>query len=348
MSLGGRNIKIGEMGEDDVRLWSKLQRDASLTRTPFLSYGFAQAVQDTRGGVFAACLEDQGETIGYFPFQYMQYRAPLGVAEKVGGHMSDFFDVVGSAHRAFAGPELLRAAGLAAFRVDHLPAEFSRFCTGETVASHGMRVTLEDFASYATKLAKTQSKFSSAIHRGERQMNADIGDVIFSWQTENRSAELERLIGIKREQYVRTGVKDALAPSWTRALFHRLLEGDTPDLQAVLSTLYAGSTWISTCFCLGYGDTLHIWFPVYNAEFRRYSPGNVLFLKLFEHGAKAGYRKFDFGEGVAEYKRRFLSDEYEVLQGANRSASVLGFLDRVSQSAEWRWNALMRAAPETD
>lgn len=348
MSLRGRKVRIGELGEDDIQLWSKLQRDASLTHSPFLSYGFAKSVQDTRDGVFAVSLEDQGKKVGYFPFQYMKHRALLGVAEKVGGHMSDFFDVVGSAANAFAGSDLLRAAGLAAFRFDHLPAEFSRFSTGETVSSRGMRVTLQDFATYAATLAKTQAKFLSAIHRGERQMTADIGDVNFSWQAENKPAELERLINIKREQYARTGVKDALAPPWTRALFHRLLEGETRDVRAVLSTLYAGSTWISTCFCIGYDETLHIWFPVYNAEFKRYSPGNVLFLKLFEHGAKAGYRKFDFGEGIAEYKRRFLSDEYEVLQGANRSPSLLGIIDRVAQSAEWRLNTLRRSGSQAD
>ncbi|HVT23746.1 MAG TPA: GNAT family N-acetyltransferase [Rhizomicrobium sp.] len=346
MSLRGRKAKISELVEDDIRLWSALQRDASLTRTPFLSYGFAQAVQDTRGDTFAVALEDRGKIVGYFPFQYMKHRSLLRVAEKIGGHMSDFFDIVGSANHAFTGAELLRAADLAAFRFDHLPAEFSHFSTGETVSSHGMRVTLQDFSAYAATLAKAQSKFSNAIHRGERQMNADIGDVIFSWQCENRQAELERLINVKREQYARTGVKDALAPPWTRALFHRLLEGETRDVQVVLSTLYAGSTWISTCLCLGYAETLHIWFPVYNADFRRYSPGNVLFLKLFEHGAAAGYRQFDFGEGVAEYKRRFLSDEYKVLQGANRSPSLLGFLDRIAQSAEWRWGSFRRSSSQ--
>jgi CelD/BcsL family acetyltransferase involved in cellulose biosynthesis len=70
----------------------------------------------------------------------------------------------------------------------------------------------------------------------------------------------------------------------------------------------------------------------------------VLFLKLFEHGAAAGYRQFDFGEGVAEYKRRFLSDEYEVLQGASRSSSLLGFLDRICQSAEWRLGSFRRSS----
>jgi CelD/BcsL family acetyltransferase involved in cellulose biosynthesis len=340
MSLSGRKIKVGELGDDDIRLWSKLQRETSLTRSPFLSYGFAQSVQDSRGDVFAVVLEDGGKTLGYFPFQYIRHRHLLAAGEKVGGHMSDFFDVVGSAGHAFSGPELLRAAGLAAFRFDHLPAEFSRFGTGKTASGHGMRVTLQDFSSYAAELARTQGKFSNAIHRGERQMNADIGDVTFSWQSEKRSAEIERLIHIKREQYARTGVTDALAPHWARTLFHRLFDGETRDVQPVLSTLYAGSTWISTCLCLGYDDTLHIWFPVYNSDFKRYSPGNVLFLKLFEHGAAAGYRKFDFGEGIAEYKRRFLSDEYEVLRGAVRRRSLFGFLDRISQSAEWRWNAL--------
>lgn len=334
MTLQGRRARIDELSSGDIDTWSLLQSKASLTSSPFLTYGFCRAVQEVRGGVFAVALEEGGKTVGYFPFQRLN--GAVGAGEKVGGYMSDMFDIIGSRNRRFTSDEILRASGLHAFRYDHVPSELAPFHSGETVSSAGMRVTLDDFASYAADLAKKQSKFSASIHRGERQMNADIGDIDFTFQTSNVTAELERLIAEKRTQYARTGTGDALQPDWTRALLFRFFEAELQGLKPVLSTLYAGSTWLSTCLCLGYADTLHIWFPAYNTEFRRYSPGNVLFFKMFEYGAAAGYRIFDFGEGVSDYKRRFLSSEYELLQGANRRRSALGFLDRVSQSIEWR------------
>jgi len=343
MMLQGRRTRIDELSAGDIGSWRLLQSEGSLTRSPFLTYGFCRAVQDVRGEVFAVALEEGGKTVGYFPFQRLE-RA-IGAGEKVGGYMSDMFDIIGSRNRRFTSDEILRASGLHAFRYDHLPSELSAFCSGETVSSAGMRVRLDDFASYAADLAKKQSKFSASIHRGERQMNTDIGDVNFTFQTSDVTAELERLIAEKRTQYARTGTGDALQPPWTRALLFRFFETELQDLKPILSTLYAGSTWLSTCLCLGYADTLHIWFPAYNTEYRRYSPGNVLFFKMFEYGAAAGYRVFDFGEGVSDYKRRFLSSEYEVLQGANRRKSMRGFLDRALQSIEWRIRQMRKVQP---
>ena len=334
--LRGARVQFDELSSSDVGLWRNLQKQYCEFESPFTTHEFAHATHKARGEISVLVVEADQNAKTYVPFQSMQNRSCLGVAEKVGGHMSDYFDIVGPSRQEIGGARFLKLAKLDAFRFDHLPADLESFCTVDLVESTGMEVSIANYPQYLSELSLTQSKFLSGVRRAERQIRADNGELHFAFSADATAMELDKLIGEKRRQYRSSNAADVLEPAWTRKLLHGLFEEPLTELRPTISTLYAGKSWLSSCLSLGYRSKLHIWFPAYNPEFRRFSPGHILFLKMFEYATQQGYSRFDFGEGASDYKRKYLAKDYTLRQGAIRRRSPLGLVDRVSQAIEWR------------
>ncbi len=116
--------------------------------------------------------------------------------------------------------------------------------------------------------------------------------------------------------------------SWRRALLHQLMQNYRSRF---IASQYTFRRFIAvTCgsrrdLSLACNETLHIWFPVFNPDFRRYGPGHLLFFRIFEHGSARGIRWFDFGEGEAIYKSRYHGESYALRKGVIRLASMRGY-----------------------
>jgi CelD/BcsL family acetyltransferase involved in cellulose biosynthesis len=63
------------------------------------------------------------------------------------------------------------------------------------------------------------------------------------------------------------------------------------------------------------GDRLCWWFPAYDPELARYSPGLILLLELIAEGAARGVPVLDLGRGEHDYKLRVADRFYEVAEG---------------------------------
>ena len=340
---------IDALSEAEIRRWDVLLDGHAPYMSPFLTREWCLAVHRHRGGVHVLILSDGGRIVGYLPFQMKRGRHWLGHAEKVGGQMSDCFDIIGRPEFRGGGLNVLGLAKLSALTLDHMPAELATLGLSDVEHSTGIRVVIDDFPAYMTELARANKKLIVNVRRGERQLATQIGEVRFSWNVADTLGELDRLIDQKRAQYRRTHVPDGLAPPWKRKLLRGLFT-EPSQLKPVLSTLHSGQTWMATCLSLAYKDVLHIWFPAYNSEYHRFSPGHVLFFKLFEHATSLGFRIFDFGEGASQYKRAYRGEDYVLLKGRLHSQSLLGFSAKLIEAAQWRINRLrygLRARDKT-
>ena len=63
-------------------------------------------------------------------------------------------------------------------------------------------------------------------------------------------------------------------------------------------------------------NSWHYWLTTYDREFGKYSPGNILLLKMAEHAPTIGIRKIDLGRGEARYKQQLANDVVLVGEGA--------------------------------
>ena len=87
------------------------------------------------------------------------------------------------------------------------------------------------------------------------------------------------------------------------------LYADKGHLRAYL--LYIGGEpcafWIGTL----YGSIFYLNFTSYDAAYKRYEPGTILFIKMIEDVIKSGITEIDFGFGDAFYKQRFGNQQWQ-------------------------------------
>ena len=335
-------LPLKEVSHQHIAAWKRLQAQSIFGTSPFTSYEFCQAVDTTRGGVYVSILEENSAVEAIFPFQ-RRFKSFPNIAEKVGGHMSDYFEVIGAAPRTFSKEELLTAGNLSVFCIDHMPIEGNQTPTNGGEITQGIKVELGNFANYLECLQNSERQFFKRVCRMSKQLEEAIGGPLtFSWNSDNPSRELSHLIKEKRKQYKETGAQDALGPSWTIHLLDHLICEKSEDLEALVSTLYCGDKWLASHLSLRYGRTLHSWFPVFNHEFRRFGSGHILFLNIFKTATALGISTIDFGAGDIQYKRKYLGIKYNLLKIALRRTNLVGISHRAAQSFFWRLKPITR------
>jgi CelD/BcsL family acetyltransferase involved in cellulose biosynthesis len=318
-----------------IEAWRGLHAKDAILRSPFTTYEFCKAVQKIRGRVFVSILENRGEIQAIFPFR-RPYSLLPGIGEKPGGHLSDYFGIIGSNHLTLNEQAVLKGAGLSVFSFDHLPLQESMLPLHRGTVTYGIKVEVPDFSEYIEQLRNTNKKLVKQVERLSKQLIDRYGELRFDWQSDSPLVELEKLTSEKRNQYINSGAHDALAPAWARNLLAELIDANDGNCLAILSTLYCGDTWVASNLALRNAETLHIWFPVFNPQLRRYGPGHILFFKLFESAAERGVQVFDFGGGTSAYKKKYSGTEYPLFKGSLRRGNLLSVVHQMGQSANWR------------
>ena len=327
--------EMDELTPEQVETWNVLLRDHAPVKSAFLSYDFARAVHDARGGVVILNIRLGDGSAGFLPLQMRI--GMLGHAEKIASDMSDYFGIVGDIRTVLDQDQLLSGAGLSALRFDHGVGAMCNFTFANKEVAQGVYVPVPDLQRYAAMLAATDKEFVKRVARSARQFSREIGPLRFDWHTQYAGAGLDWLIATKSAQYRRTNVSNTLAAPWRKLFLRRLLEEpQSSRCRVVLSTLTTDGRWVAASLNLLHGSTMHVWYPVYDTRFRKYSPGNFLFLKMFEQATGYGVDLFDFGKGAAKYKMKYMGELYELWSGVARRSTPFGLLDRLIQSTEWR------------
>jgi len=320
-----------ELTASELALWTDLLGQESRSCSPFLTHEFCSAVDQTRGNVFVASLGTGGNR-AFLPFRRRIY-AP-SIADKVGGHMSDICGIIGN--QGYRAGEILSAARLSVLCFDHWVQPGCPVPADSVVESYGTKVNFDSAETYFSNLRRLDRKFVNEVHRLEEQLSEQCGALRFEWQSSNPQMELERLVAEKRRQYAQTNADDALSSDWSRALLNRLLTTRSAEFETVMSTMYCGDHWIASHFGLRYRNVLHIWFPVYNNDFRRFGPGHILLFKTFSQASTLGVTEFDFGAGVSSYKKKYRGTNYSLAKGSLKSANLTALGHTVAQSVRWK------------
>ena len=149
------------------------------------------------------------------------------------------------------------------------------------------------------------------------------------------------LLDWKAAQYVRTGVANLFAVPWVVELLDRLRRQQTEDFAGRLSALYLGDRLAAVHLGMYSGGVLHYWFPAYDVELGRYSPGLIWFLETARAAALHGIRRIDLGKPSEKYKLRLMSGATTVAKGAVDLRPAV----RVLRRGWWRTRDCLRQTP---
>jgi hypothetical protein len=167
-------------------------------------------------------------------------------------------------------------------------------------------------------------KYFKDKDRARRSLERDHGDV--TARIDGRDpALLERLIGLKSDQYRRSRLHDIFACGWTADLLRALLTDTRVEgFGARLAVLEAGGEPVAFEYGLHAGANYHFWLPAYEASVSRYSPGILLSLDTMRLGSAEGFRVFDYGFEGEPYKKYFCNRSQTVLEGVAHRQGYAG------------------------
>jgi CelD/BcsL family acetyltransferase involved in cellulose biosynthesis len=292
--------------------WSELQQMAASLSSPFFCPAFTSIVASVRDDVHVAVLEREGEQVGFFPFQRSRY----GLGSPVGSILSDYQGAIVKSGVSWEARELIDACGLKTWAFDHLVASQAPFASFHQLSRSSPVMDLSDGIDfYLRGRQRSGVREISTLARKRRKLEREHGEVHFASHVADPRilATLERW---KSDQYRRTGAADHLAEGWVREVLRLAHAWQSPTFAGVLSALYVEERIVAAHFGIRSRSVLHYWYPAYDPDFARYSPGLILLLQMAESAPSLGIEAIDLGKGDARYKHALANRTVALAEGA--------------------------------
>jgi CelD/BcsL family acetyltransferase involved in cellulose biosynthesis len=311
-----------------MALWREIQDSNSELANPCFSLEFTQSVAAVRSDVEVAVVEQGREVVAFFPFQ----RKVGCRAVPVGGIVSDYQGLICRREFSWDPRELIKACNLVAFDFDRLLASQACFGPYHRLCEPSAQIDLS--AGYHCYTAQRRAVGTRQIQRCEqmmRRLTTAVGPLRFIARSPSESA-LQQVLSWKSQQYRRSGWKDLFAKTWGRALMERIHHTQGQAFAGMLSLLYAGKQLVAGHLGMRSRTVWHYWFPAYDRQFARFSPGLILLLKMAQHAEEQGLRCIDLGTGLSLYKRRLMNSSVSVAEGSVERPSCLLFARSLKRS----------------
>lgn len=280
--------------------------------SPYYQLGFFDALVGVGRPVEVLVAEDDQGVLAFLPFEQRDRRIV-----PAGGGMNDY---QGPICRPGSAPDpvaMIRGGGLTRYHYNHLyPADLSgwaRFNIKTMISPQ--QFVAGGAEAYAGRLRSGGQKgeFKTSQRLG-RKLAREVGELSFT--LDDRDPEtLQQLIRWKSQQYRETGAPDGFEDVWRGELLSNLLQSRDPAFRGLLASLRAGDALVAVHYYLQSGKILHSWFPTYDADYARYSPGRVLAVTALDAMAEQGVEVMDMGKGDAMYKLRSMTQSVEVGEG---------------------------------
>ena len=305
-------VRFAELGQQQLRQWETLQHANPALGSPYFSWQFTEAVSAVRRDVQIAVMENANRIVAFFPFQ----RTSMGMGRPVGGALSDFQGVIAAPDAQWDAQELIRKCRLSLWDFDHLLASQKPFAAYHRKTETSPYIDLSDgYETYAKARREDGSEQIKKAGNLKRKLEREIGPLQFTTHSTDE-ATLQLLLKWKSQQYLASGTTDVFSYEWTVALLRRLLEMQTPDFAGLLSLLSVNGRVIAAHLGMRSKTTWHYWFPSYDHEFAKFSPGLLLLLKMAEAAPALGINRIDLGKGESQYKNRLGSGETTIAEGS--------------------------------
>ena len=325
-------VKIfADLSERDIADLRALQQADPAHNSPFYAPDFSRAIHVAGKPVHVALISDDRKLIGALPF----HKGRLGTGVPVGGQISDYQGVIGPSKTSFETSKLLKACGLKSYDFNHLPIDQIVLAKGKFHTAVSPYIDLSDgFESYLAKRRAKKNKVLKNAIRNLRILERDIGKVRV--EIEDKDEDVwPQLVKWKNKSFDQMGVVSILNVPWARTAFEHIRTTQSSHFAGVISSLYVDNKLAATHFGMRSDKTLHWWFPTYDVNLAKYSPGIVLLLEVARRAPNIGLTKIDLGRGSQPYKKAFANGETILCEGSvERSASLGGSLRVLRKSID--------------
>ncbi|MCG8451338.1 MAG: GNAT family N-acetyltransferase, partial [Pirellulales bacterium] len=304
-------LRASDLTEEHRQSWREIQLAVPSLDSAFFHPEFTQVVNRVRGDVEVAVLTENGESVGFFPFQ----RSPRGIAQSVVGRLSEFHGVIARHDLAWQPYDLIKQTGLTAWYFDHLPVTQTRFAPYHWGQSTSPFIDIgSGYERYCEVIKQSSSSAISQIDRKARKLQREKGPIRYCYHNPTADA-LEKLIAWKGDQHRRTGRVEIFNHAWVTQLLHAVYRSNTNGFSGPVSTLYVGDELVAVHLGLRCDKVLHWWFPAYNRKYEKYSPGLILLLRILQQSGDVDISRLDLGKGPERYKAQYKTGDLAIAVG---------------------------------
>ncbi|WP_292056216.1 MULTISPECIES: GNAT family N-acetyltransferase [unclassified Brevundimonas] len=300
LSVEIRNL--ADLSAEEGVQWNKWARADPDLSSPYFRWEFARTAGPICPGSAVAVFKRDGRIVGYYPHQRRG-----GTVQPLAAPMNDYHGVIGPREDK---PSMQEAAALigaprfaAAAWIGEAPQAMLR--------NHSVVSVVPDeggFDAWYARRRKAFPKYFKDKERSRRGLDGAFRAVEIEIELHDH-ALLKRLIIEKSEQYRRTGHHDIFACGWTGDVLHALMDCRGEDgFGASMAVLRVDGRVVAMEYSMHAGRHFHLWFPVYEQEVARWSPGIVLTQETIRLGSERGYRIFDYGVGVGGNYKKYYDD----------------------------------------
>lgn len=320
-------VRPCDLGVEERAAWRAFRAGRSELASPYFDLRYIQAAGQVAPYAAVAVARRGARIVAFLPFQRR-----AGLVQPLGAPLSDYHG-------------LIRAPGV---EVDLL--DVVRGVGGRSLRFGGLigappegAVLKQSFAMVADLSGGFDAYLASrraAGHGGElkdkrrraRALVRDHGEARFTFGRDPGEV-LDLVIRLKRDQWRRTDQHDVMASPWTVALLQRLAASPEEDFGLRCATFHVGDRLIAAEIGLLSGDAYHLWFPVYDPDFAKYSPGALMTLETLRAAAEQGIRTVDFGPMRETYKKVFADPSIPVWEGQAHTTGIAAAGWRAAEQA---------------
>ena len=304
-------------------------------RNPFFHPQFINAVSQTREDVHVFWEEDEKGLRYFWTMQINKAR----IARGIGGPFADRNGPVLRNDVALDIETFLADNNLRKFITNgfvHSDLAITDSFETELNCEAFIETSYEDFYQVQKKEHNSQFK---RWRRAKRQLEEEFESVEFNFDDPS-DKNFEKILEMKQNQYLETGLHNVLGPDWTHALFRELRQSQGGDFRLRVITLTVDGIMVAGEINLQSRDTLHGWIVVYDRDYRKYCLGYLLVLYILEQLKPNGLSYYDFGPG-SEHYAKYLTNLRKplgvgVIRPDNKSVSLNIVIEKLWRSAENR------------
>jgi CelD/BcsL family acetyltransferase involved in cellulose biosynthesis len=334
-------VRPDELDATDLASWCRYQQLSPHLDSPFLAPEFVQARSHAGASVRVAVLADDAGTAGFFAYELRGRRA----AGPVGGRLADATGLVHRPGFRWDAERLLQACGLSLWAFHNLISEQVPESARHVVRAASPVIELNrGYEHYVDQRRRTSKSFVQTNQRKRRKLEREVGDIRFEFDSRDPEV-LRTLMGWKSSQYRGMGEWDRFAEPGIVALVDELLRTRSPNCAGTLSVLFAGDLPAAAHFGLRSPGSLVWWFPAYDPELARYSPGIQLLLMMAEAAAADGVRRINLGHGEQGYKDATKTADLVVAKGLVDDGSAAAVLRRLRLAPRYYVRSLVAGSP---
>lgn len=317
---------------------SFVDADARLA-SPYFERAFAEACEEVRSDTRVLVARREGQIKAFLPMQ----TGRVGYARPIAGPLNDVSGLIAEPGADVSPVEMLRGGGVPIY-------DFSTALASQP----GWNATAEDgswvmdtsagFEAWEKGRNELAPKAMRNLRMRRRRLENAEGGFRFV-MADDRPEAFHTMMRWKSAQYRRTKVFDAFSVNWTRRLLEAILRRRSDRFNGLCSTLYVGDRIAAVHVGMASARMTHFWFPAYDADFGRISPGLLLMLEVARTASSLGHFGFELGPGDYSFKRDLADYQIGLASGFLAAPSALGMARRAAGWATRKIESAPLGAP---